>query len=89
MATIHFIDTNEYVEVPDGSTIKDVCKEHGIAFGCQQAICGTCITEVLEGQNNLEEPNQRETDHFLGHVDKSLRLMCQARIKSGQISIRQ
>jgi len=74
------------VEIPDGSALKSACKSLGIVFGCEQGMCGTCSVRVEEGIENLEEKNEKEAFMALAG---NYRLMCQSRIKSGEIKIRQ
>ena len=52
-------------EIPDGRTIIEVLAEKGIVVdtSCEQGVCGTCITGVLEG-----EPDHR--DVFLTDAEK-------------------
>jgi vanillate monooxygenase ferredoxin subunit len=51
--------------VPEGRTIIEVLAEHGVPVetSCEQGVCGTCITGVLEG-----EPDHR--DVFLTDAEK-------------------
>lgn len=77
-------DTKE-LEVPDGSPIMNAAEELGVPFGCRQGVCGTCKTEVIEGMDNLEPKNDRENEMGL---DEHHRLMCQCKIKSGEVKIR-
>ncbi len=72
------------IEIPDGSPVKEACKKLGIGFGCEDGLCSACMTKVLEGEENLEPLNDKEKDMGL---DKGYRLMCQCRIKKGQIKI--
>ncbi|MBI5346284.1 MAG: (2Fe-2S)-binding protein [Chlamydiae bacterium] len=86
MAKIIFVNTNEEVELPDGSPIQEVCEKAGIPFACSEGICGSCIIEVIEGMNNLTDPTQAEKD-FFGEVENE-RLACQCKIKKGTVKIR-
>ena len=40
---------NKEVEVPDGSSTMNAAEELGVSFGCRQGVCGTCKTEVVDG----------------------------------------
>ncbi len=88
MAVIHFVDSNENVELPDGSPIKEVCQSHGVVFGCEEGNCGTCLCTLAEGKDNMEPLNEKERE-FFGETDGEQRLACQARIRSGRISLYQ
>jgi len=84
MATVK-VD-GETREVPDGAPIKDACKELGIVFACEDGLCGACTTTVLEGGENLGEPNEKEKERGM-HTGK--RLMCQCKISGGEVSLDQ
>ena len=85
MAKLRFESTGEEKELPDDSSIAEVCEEAGVPFACTEGICGTCVIEVVEGMENLSPFSQEEID-FLGEQDKE-RLACQCRIKSGSVKI--
>ncbi len=72
-------------EIPDGTSIAEVCEKSGIPFSCNSGVCGTCQVEVIEGAENLAELNQEEKD--LG-MDCHNRLSCQCVIKSGTVKIK-
>jgi len=72
-------------ELSDDSPVKDACEELGVVFGCEDGICGTCMTEVLEGKDNLSEVTQAEKD--MG-VENNYRLMCQCKVKKGTVTIK-
>ena len=88
MAVVHFIDEGRDVEVADGSPLKETAKEHGIVFGCEEGICGTCLCTIVEGAQNLGSPNEVELDYF-GELPSDQRLICQARILSGKVKLYQ
>jgi len=83
MATIQVDDQER--EVPDGSAIKDACKEMGVVFGCEDGLCGTCLVEVESGMENLSERNEAENN--MG-VEGNNRLTCQCKIKQGLVKIK-
>ncbi|NTJ11807.1 PDR/VanB family oxidoreductase [Rhizobium lusitanum] len=71
------------VEVEAGRSIASVLLENGvdIAVACEQGICGTCVTSVLEG-----EPLHR--DEYLSAVEKAsnkLIMVCCSRAKTGSL----
>ena len=86
MAKLKFESTGEEVDLPDHSTIQEVCEEAGVPFACTEGVCGTCVIEVKEGKNNLSEPTQEEKD-FLGEECTDERLACQCKILGGDVSI--
>ncbi|MGA8163592.1 MAG: 2Fe-2S iron-sulfur cluster-binding protein [Waddliaceae bacterium] len=86
MATLKFDNTDEQVDLPDGSPIAEVCEEAGVPFACTEGVCGTCVIEVKEGKENLSTPTQEEED-FLGEGTCDERLACQCKIKQGEVTI--
>ena len=86
MAKLTFLNTNEDLDLPDGSEIKEACQERGVPFACSEGLCGSCIIEVIEGMDNLTEPTQAEKD-FLGEIENE-RLACQCKIKKGNVKIK-
>lgn len=80
MAKIRF--EGQEAELPDGSMVVRTVEELGLPLGCQDGICGTCMSTVVEGMNNLEPPNEKEKD--LG-VKGDQRLACQCVVKSGTV----
>lgn len=73
-------------ELEEGCSIKSFCEENGVPFACEEGICGTCIVEVKEGNENLSPMTQEEID-FLGEQDKE-RLACQCKIMKGCVKIK-
>ncbi len=85
MAKLIFGNSEEEVEVPDGSEIAEACEEQGVPFACTEGVCGTCVIEVTEGMENLTPFTQEEKD-FLGEQDLE-RLACQCKIRGGCVRI--
>ncbi len=77
-----FIIDNVEHDVPDGTSVAEICEKSGVPFSCNSGVCGTCQIEILEGAENLGELNQEELD--LG-MDKRNRLACQCVIKCGTV----
>lgn len=86
MATLKFEGTGDQIDLPDDSPIDEVCEEAGVPFACTEGVCGTCVIEIKEGEDNLSEPTQEEED-FLGEGTLDERLACQCRIKQGNVTI--
>jgi ferredoxin len=72
------------LKVPDGTAVKDICKELGVFFSCENGLCGACRVDVKEGIENLGEMNQAESEWGLRGNE---RLMCQCKIEKGKIDI--
>jgi len=73
------------IEVADGSELLDACRELHVPFGCESGLCAACEVEVVEGYENLEALN--DTEKLMG-VEDNYRLMCQCKIKSGEVKIK-
>ncbi len=86
MAKLIFDDTNEEIDLPDGSDIAESCEEAGVPFACTEGVCGTCVIEVEKGMENLSDYTEAEED-FLGEIDNE-RLACQCKIKKGSVKIK-
>jgi len=86
MAKLIFDNNSEEVELEDGSSLQEVCEEAGVPFACTEGVCGTCVIEVVEGNENLSSPSQEEKD-FLGDDCSEERLACQCSIRSGTVKI--
>ena len=82
MAKISY-EENE-IEVKDGEAIKEACEELGVPFSCTDGICGTCMIDIEDGEENLNELNQAELD--MGR-DRKTRLACQCKINQGLVRI--
>lgn len=83
MATI--ICNDKEFDIPDNSPIRQVCEELDVAFGCGSGYCGICQIEIEEGQDNLNELSDSETE--MG-MNGNTRFACQCKIKSGTVRIR-
>lgn len=86
MAKLIFEDTGEEIELEDGAKIDEPCEEAGVPFACTEGVCGTCVIEIKQGNENLTEPTQEEVD-FLGEDTCDERLACQCKIKHGEVTI--
>ena len=73
------------VEVADGGKIKEAAESLGIPFSCEEGVCGSCLCNVLEGEENLSPLTEREQDYGLSGNKK--RLACQCNIKSGEVKL--
>lgn len=86
MAKLIFDHNEEEIELEDGAPIAEACEDAGVPFACTEGVCGTCVIEVKEGEENLSRPTQEEED-FLGEGTCKERLACQCRIKSGCVRV--
>jgi ferredoxin len=86
MAKLIFEGTQEEFDLPDGSSLVEVCEQAGVPFACTEGVCGTCVVEVVSGMENLSSFNQAEAD-FLGELDKE-RLACQCKLLHGTVKLK-
>jgi ferredoxin len=85
MATIKNAKTGKVQRIADGESIKDACKVLGVEFNCTGGICGTCMIDIVKGEENLT-PLTKEEKALTR--DKKHRLACQCRIKKGEVEIK-
>lgn len=74
----------ESVEVEENSEIRDACEELGVPFSCRNGTCGTCMIDIVSGEENLTELTEQEEDL---ERDKKHRLACQCKIKKDDVVI--
>lgn len=82
MAKVRF--EGQETEVTDGSQIVRAVEELGLPLGCQDGLCGTCMSTVVQGMDNLEPLNDKERDMDLSDVQ---RLACQCKIIAGLVEL--
>jgi len=70
-------------EVPEGKTIAKCLRENGIDVdvSCEEGICGTCLTDVIEGE--VDHRDQYLTDEE--KAEGELMLVCCSRAKSPKL----
>ncbi|MDR3391352.1 MAG: 2Fe-2S iron-sulfur cluster-binding protein [Sulfuriferula sp.] len=79
-AILTFADIGVSVTVPAGTRIIEVSEKvgAGIVYGCRESDCGTCLTEVISGMENLSEPSPIERATLAEHkAGANMRLACQ------------
>ncbi|HQR54326.1 MAG TPA: 2Fe-2S iron-sulfur cluster-binding protein [Burkholderiales bacterium] len=79
-ARLTFADIGVSVTVPAGTRIIEVSEKvgSGIAYGCRESDCGTCLTTVESGMEHLSEKSPYEIATLAGHnVPANVRLACQ------------
>lgn len=78
-------ENGKEIKVDDGERIRPACEKLGVPFGCRNGLCGSCMIEILEGEDNLSELTEEEIDMSM---DRKTRLACQCKIKEGTVKIR-
>ena len=79
-AKITFADIGVSVTVPAGTRIIEVSEKigAGIAYDCRESDCGSCMTEVLAGKENLSQPSRIERETLAAKkAGPNVRLACQ------------
>ncbi|WP_425090870.1 2Fe-2S iron-sulfur cluster-binding protein [Tropicimonas sp. S265A] len=86
-----FEDVAMTVNVPEGTRIIEISEKigAGITYGCRAGECGTCLTHVVDGAENLSDPSALELrvlkENLAGRQD---RLACQCQILGGAVTVR-
>lgn len=86
---IVFPKTGQECEVDCGDTLADATFRYDlpIRFRCERAVCTTCLTEVIEGAENLSEMEPREEQTLKAiKAQSQWRLACQV-IVSGDVKL--
>ena len=89
-AKVTFADNGVTVTVPAGTRLIEVSEQAGasIVYGCREGECGTCLTKIVSGGENLAEPSMLEDEvlkNLLARHDQ--RLACQAQVLGGEIVV--
>ncbi len=74
----------ESIAVATEKSLIDAAEQLGVPFSCTEGKCGTCLSKVISGMENLTPIN--EAEEMYG-VDEGERLLCQARILQGKVVI--
>ncbi|WP_315788739.1 2Fe-2S iron-sulfur cluster-binding protein [Fischerella sp. JS2] len=94
MGNIKFVKENKEVIAANGANLRQKALENGIdiyklwgkMMNCGgYGQCGTCIVEIIEGQENLSPPTQIE-NRFLKKKPANYRLACQT-VVNGPVSV--
>ncbi len=84
MARVTFKNDSLTVDVPAGKSIKEVCDENAcsIPFGCRNGVCGTCLSAITKGKDNLllADENEAATLEGFGAKPPEKRLVCQCKM---------
>jgi len=78
MAKVRF--EGEEKEVVDGGAVLEALEELGLPFGCTDGLCGTCMSTIVDGKDNLSKMSEKEEDFDL---EEGKRLACQCKINGG------
>ena len=84
MAKLINAKTGKSKNLGEDELIRDAAEKLDVPFGCEEGICGTCMIDIIEGEDNLSELTEAEKDLLR---DKRHRLACQCRIKKGDVKL--
>jgi len=90
MPNIVFQPSNKVFELPYNSLLTNVeeIEDHTLSFGCRSGACGSCVIEVLQGKDSLNNVDNDEKEFLaiLGYSSSLYRLACCCRLR-GDITI--
>lgn len=72
------------IELPPNTPLRGTCVDLGIPIGCGSGMCGTCLVDVVEGEENLSK--KTEGEEAMG-VPEGKRLGCQCTILEGDVVV--
>ena len=90
-ANVTFEDIGTTVTVSAGTRLIEVSEKVGanITYGCREGECGTCLTEVISGYENLGAPSVLEDQVLKDNLaPRHHRLACQAQVLGGSVTVR-
>ena len=89
MPKVTFKKDNVTIEVPEGKSLMEACKENNITepfFSCEDGSCGTCLVG-FDKPENLIPPDEKEAERLaVFYAKPNERLACQVKIK-GDITV--
>ena len=67
---VKIASTDQLIDIPEGESIVDVLESHGIdiTVSCEQGICGTCLTPVLEGVPDHKDVFMTDDEHAVNDM---------------------
>ncbi|MSU62929.1 MAG: (2Fe-2S)-binding protein [Pedosphaera sp.] len=93
MPKVTVLPANVSAEVEPGELLLDAGEKAGVEMeaGCFNCSCGTCVTEVVSGLENLEDPTPEELEVLdsWNRDPEKFRLTCCVKVKDGDVVIRQ
>lgn len=73
-ARVTFSDVNVTIIAPVGARIIELSEGAGsyIAYSCREGECGTCLLQVIKGEENLSKPSELEKKALLDRLREIL-----------------
>ena len=90
-ANVSFEDVGVTVSVPAGTRLIEVSEMvgAGITYGCREGECGTCLTKIVAGHENLGAPSVLEDQVLKDNLaPRHHRLACQAQVLGGEVVVK-
>ena len=91
MPKITLASNGQSYDVPEGTSFLEFCQTNDAPhnFGCTVGSCGTCVSALDEGAENVDPPSEDEleTVEMCSGVEGA-RLACQLKV-NGDITVRQ
>ncbi|MFH0738165.1 MAG: 2Fe-2S iron-sulfur cluster-binding protein [Candidatus Micrarchaeota archaeon] len=88
MAKVTVKNDNKTIDVPDNSMLVELDGKCSVLFACKAGSCASCKVKVLKGMENLEKPNDvEEAGLATFSSDPKERLLCQCKIKKGEVVV--
>ncbi len=91
MPKITLVSNGQSYELPEGTSFLEFCQTNDAPhnFGCTVGSCGTCVSALDEGAENVDPPSEDEleTVEMCSGVEGA-RLGCQLKV-NGDITVRQ
>jgi len=90
MAKVYIVNDDKVIELKDGEILGVLDGQTSILFACHEGVCGSCLTHVLGGMENLEQPSEYEKQQLsMMNAQPDQRLLCITRIKKGEVKLKQ
>ncbi|MEM4295562.1 MAG: 2Fe-2S iron-sulfur cluster-binding protein [Candidatus Anstonellales archaeon] len=90
MAKVYIVNDDKTIELNDGESLGTLDGKCSILFACHEGVCGSCLTHVVEGMENLEQPSEYEKGQLsMMGAQPDQRLLCITKIKSGSVKLKQ
>lgn len=78
------INGSKQVDINQDDDHLECCQKVDVPLSCEDGKCGTCLSEVLSGMENLTPITEKEK---LFGLEENERLMCQCRLTGGEVEI--
>ncbi|BBM88992.1 ferredoxin [Spirochaetota bacterium] len=77
-------DGKKIIPIAEDASLVEAAEELGVPFSCTEGNCGTCLTRIVTGMENMSPYSEKEK---IFGLEQDERLMCQSRILKGRVVI--